>query len=90
MLDKHGSSHCCNTSNTARHKCFLSYKKDDAEYSDIFQIPNAECVCEMDKENHVSVKDSSAQLATILLQKITQEFKMLEPYHLELEFPKSP
>nr|XP_008265980.1 alpha-fetoprotein isoform X1 [Oryctolagus cuniculus] len=57
MLDKHGSSHCCNTSNTARHKCFLSYKKDDADYSDIFQIPNAEHICEMDKENHVSVKD---------------------------------
>ncbi|XP_076999296.1 alpha-fetoprotein-like isoform X2 [Tamandua tetradactyla] len=61
MVDKYGFSDCCNKNYTARQKCFLSHKKDDAEYSDIFQIPNPEQIlnksCEMDKENQVSVRE---------------------------------
>lgn len=57
LADRHVFSDCCNTNNSARHKCFLSYKKDVAGYSDIFQISNPEQICEMDKENHVPVKE---------------------------------
>ncbi|TKC44638.1 hypothetical protein EI555_014080, partial [Monodon monoceros] len=57
LADRHVFSDCCNTNNSARHKCFLSYKKDVAGYSDIFQISNPEHICEMDKENHVPVKE---------------------------------
>ncbi|XP_010981096.3 alpha-fetoprotein [Camelus dromedarius] len=57
IADKHVFSDCCNTNNTARHKCFLLHKRDDAGYSDIFQIPNFEQICEMHKENQVSVKE---------------------------------
>ncbi|KAM5284298.1 alpha-fetoprotein-like isoform 3-T4 [Hipposideros larvatus] len=57
MVDKHAFSDCCNINNTARHKCFLLYKKDDAGHSDIFQIPNPEQICETDKENQASVKE---------------------------------
>lgn len=56
MVDKHVFSNCCNINNTARHKCFLLYKKDDEGHSDIFQIPNPEQICEMYKENQVSVR----------------------------------
>ncbi|XP_049741998.1 alpha-fetoprotein-like [Elephas maximus indicus] len=56
MADKYGFSDCCNKNSTARHKCFLSHKKDDAGCRDTFQIPNPE-ICEMDKENQVSVKE---------------------------------
>nr|XP_019576360.1 PREDICTED: alpha-fetoprotein-like isoform X2 [Rhinolophus sinicus] len=56
MVDKHVFSNCCNINKTARHKCFLLYKKDDEGHSDIFQIPNPEQICEMDKENQVSVR----------------------------------
>ncbi|XP_027456497.1 alpha-fetoprotein-like isoform X2 [Zalophus californianus] len=55
--DKQKFSDCCNINNKARLKCFLLYKKDDADYSDIFQIPNPEQICEMDKVNQVSVKE---------------------------------
>lgn len=55
--DKEEFSHCCNINNKARLKCFLLYKKDDAGYSDISQIPNPEQICEMDDENQVSVKE---------------------------------
>ncbi|XP_036708001.1 alpha-fetoprotein-like isoform X5 [Balaenoptera musculus] len=57
LADRHVFSDCCNTNNSARHKCFLSYKKDVAGYSDIFQISNPEQICEMDKENPVPVKE---------------------------------
>ncbi|XP_057584032.1 alpha-fetoprotein-like [Hippopotamus amphibius kiboko] len=57
MVDKHVFSDCCNISNSARHKCFLLYKKDDAGYRDIFQISNPEQICEMDRENQVPVKE---------------------------------
>ncbi|XP_007126323.1 alpha-fetoprotein-like [Physeter macrocephalus] len=57
LADRHVFSDCCNTNNSARHKCFLSYKKDVAGYSDIFQISNPEQICEMDKENQVPVKE---------------------------------
>ncbi|XP_059868364.1 alpha-fetoprotein-like isoform X8 [Delphinus delphis] len=57
LADRHVFSDCCNTNNSARHKCFLSYKKDVAGYSDISQISNPEQICEMDKENHVPVKE---------------------------------
>ncbi|XP_036783389.2 alpha-fetoprotein-like isoform X1 [Manis pentadactyla] len=57
MADKHLFSECCNINNTARLKCFLLNKKDDAGYNDIFQIPNPEQICEMDKENQVSMKE---------------------------------
>ncbi|XP_015448988.1 alpha-fetoprotein-like [Pteropus alecto] len=57
VADKHVFSNCCNKNNTARHKCFLLYKKGDSSHSDIFQIPNPEPVCEIDKENQVSVKE---------------------------------
>uniref|UniRef100_A0A4W2GY03 Alpha-fetoprotein-like n=1 Tax=Bos indicus x Bos taurus TaxID=30522 RepID=A0A4W2GY03_BOBOX len=44
--------HICNNERmTARHKCFLLHKKDDAGYSEIFQISNPEQICEMGKEN---------------------------------------
>ncbi|XP_032187933.1 alpha-fetoprotein-like isoform X1 [Mustela erminea] len=55
--DKEEFSDCCNINNKARLKCFLLYKKDDAGYSDISQIPNPEQICEMDEENQVSVKE---------------------------------
>ncbi|EPY78247.1 serum albumin [Camelus ferus] len=64
IADKHVFSDCCNTNNTARHKCFLLHKRDDAGYSDIFQIPNSEQICEMDKENQVSVKERELVLLT--------------------------
>ncbi|XP_037685887.1 alpha-fetoprotein-like isoform X2 [Choloepus didactylus] len=61
MVDKYGVSDCCNKNYTARHKCLLSHKKDDAEYSDVFQIPNPEQIldksCETDKENPGSVRE---------------------------------
>ncbi|XFF78821.1 hypothetical protein AB1E18_005040 [Capra hircus] len=57
MADKCVFSDCCNINKTARHKCFLLHKKDDAGYSEIFQISNPEQICEMDKENQVPVKD---------------------------------
>ncbi|XP_046512717.1 alpha-fetoprotein-like isoform X2 [Equus quagga] len=57
MADKHMFSDCCNVNNTERQKCFLLYKKDDAGYSDMFQIPNPEQICEMDKENRMPVKE---------------------------------
>ncbi|XP_005628341.2 alpha-fetoprotein-like isoform X1 [Canis lupus familiaris] len=50
-------SDCCNINNKARLKCFLLYKKDDADDSDVFQIPNPEQICETHKENQVSVKE---------------------------------
>ncbi|KAM9237316.1 alpha-fetoprotein-like [Dugong dugon] len=56
MADKYGFSDCCNKNSTARHKCFLSHKKDDAGCRDTLQIPNPE-ICEMGKENRVSVKE---------------------------------
>ncbi|XP_054447506.1 alpha-fetoprotein-like isoform X2 [Pteronotus mesoamericanus] len=56
MTDKHVLSDCCKTNDTARHKCFLLSKKDDADYRDIFQIPNPEQICEMNKESAGSVK----------------------------------
>lgn len=56
MADKHVFSDCCNINNTARHKCFLLKKKDEADYKDILQIPNPEHICEVNKENQVSVK----------------------------------
>ncbi|KAM7154379.1 alpha-fetoprotein-like isoform 2-T2 [Molossus nigricans] len=56
MADKHVFSDCCNINNTARHKCFLLKKKDEADYKDILQIPNPEQICEVNKENQVSVK----------------------------------
>ncbi|KAB1282780.1 Afamin [Camelus dromedarius] len=64
IADKHVFSDCCNTNNTARHKCFLLHKRDDAGYSDIFQIPNSEQICEMHKENQVSVKERELVLLT--------------------------
>ncbi|XP_043428422.1 alpha-fetoprotein-like isoform X1 [Prionailurus bengalensis] len=57
MADKQEFSDCCNVNNKARLKCFLLYKKDDTEYSDVFQIPNLEQICEVDKENQASVKE---------------------------------
>ncbi|XP_058402330.1 alpha-fetoprotein-like [Diceros bicornis minor] len=57
MADKHMFSDCCNINNMERHKCFLLHKKDDADYSDIFQIPNPEQICEMVKEHQVSMKE---------------------------------
>ncbi|XP_007179901.2 alpha-fetoprotein-like isoform X3 [Balaenoptera acutorostrata] len=82
LADRHVFSDCCNTNNSARHKCFLSYKKDVAGYSDIFQISNPEQICEIDKENPVPVKEKSAfsisaQLLTPLFQGVTQECKIL-------------
>ncbi|KAF3825117.1 hypothetical protein GH733_005751 [Mirounga leonina] len=62
--DKQKFSDCCNINNKARLKCFLLYKKDDADYSDIFQIPNPEQICEMDKVNQVSVKERELVLLT--------------------------
>ncbi|XP_007953683.1 alpha-fetoprotein-like [Orycteropus afer afer] len=56
MVDKYGFSYCCGKNNTARHKCFLSHKKDDAGCRDTFQIPNPD-ICKTDKENRVSVKE---------------------------------
>lgn len=56
MADKEFSD-CCNINNKARLKCFLLYKKDDTDYSDIFQIPNLEQICEVNKENQASVKE---------------------------------
>lgn len=50
-------SDCCNINNKARLKCFLLHKKGDADYSDVFQIPNPERICEMDKENQVPAKE---------------------------------
>lgn len=57
MADKQEFSDCCNINNKARLKCFLLYKKDDTEYSDVFQIPNLEQICKVDKENQASVKE---------------------------------
>ncbi|XP_058153042.1 alpha-fetoprotein isoform X2 [Dasypus novemcinctus] len=61
MVDKYGFSDCCNKNYTARQKCFLSHKKDNEEYSDIFQISNPEQIlnksCEMVKENQVTVRE---------------------------------
>lgn len=51
MADKHVFSDCCNINKTARHKCFLLHKKDDAGYSEMFQISNPEQICEMGKES---------------------------------------
>lgn len=56
MADKHVFSDCCNVNNTARHKCFLLNKKDDANYSEILHIPNLEQICEVNKGNQVLVK----------------------------------
>ncbi|XP_036192013.1 alpha-fetoprotein-like [Myotis myotis] len=56
MVDKHVFSDCCNVNNTARHKCFLLNKKDDANYSEMLQIPNLEQICEVNKGNQVLVK----------------------------------
>lgn len=56
MADKHVFSDCCNVNNTARHKCFLLNKKDDANYKEILQIPNLEQICEVNKGNQVLVK----------------------------------
>ncbi|KAF6131139.1 hypothetical protein HJG60_008024 [Phyllostomus discolor] len=56
MADKHVLSDYCKTNNTARHKCFQLSKKDDADYRGTFQIPNPEQICEMSKENPVSVR----------------------------------
>ncbi|XP_036859165.2 alpha-fetoprotein-like isoform X3 [Manis javanica] len=64
MADKHLFSECCSINNTARLKCFLLNKKDDAGYNDIFQIPNPEQTCEMDKENQVSMKERVLVLLT--------------------------
>ncbi|XP_024433745.2 alpha-fetoprotein-like isoform X2 [Desmodus rotundus] len=56
MADKRVLSDCCKTNNTARHKCFLLSKKDDADYRDAFQVPNPEQICEMNKESPMSVR----------------------------------
>ncbi|XP_053511632.1 alpha-fetoprotein-like [Artibeus jamaicensis] len=56
MADKHVPSDCCKTNSTARPKCFLLSKKDDACYRDTFQIPNSEQISEMSKENPVTVR----------------------------------
>lgn len=56
MADKHVFSDCCNINNTARHKCFLLNKKDDADLWEIEQIPNPEQICDMNKDHQVSVK----------------------------------
>jgi hypothetical protein len=56
MVEKHMFTDCCTTNNTERLECFLSYKKDDMDYREIFQIPKPEQICEMDKENQMSMK----------------------------------
>ncbi|XP_037386128.1 alpha-fetoprotein-like [Talpa occidentalis] len=56
MADKQVFSDCCNASSTARHKCFLLHKKDDADYGDTVQIPNPERICEMDREKRMLIK----------------------------------
>uniref|UniRef100_A0A8C3YN70 Albumin domain-containing protein n=1 Tax=Catagonus wagneri TaxID=51154 RepID=A0A8C3YN70_9CETA len=57
MAGKHVFYDCCNVNNTARHKCFLLHKKDDAGYSDTFHISNPEQICGLDKENQGSMKE---------------------------------
>uniref|UniRef100_A0A3Q1N6I8 Albumin domain-containing protein n=3 Tax=Bos TaxID=9903 RepID=A0A3Q1N6I8_BOVIN len=59
MADKRVFSDCCNINKTARHKCFLLHKKDDAGYSEIFQISNPEQICEMGKESQVYIYETS-------------------------------
>lgn len=63
MADKRVFSDCCNINKTARHKCFLLHKKDDAGYSEIFQISNPEQICEMGKESQVLVKRQVSHLS---------------------------
>uniref|UniRef100_A0A673STD9 Albumin domain-containing protein n=1 Tax=Suricata suricatta TaxID=37032 RepID=A0A673STD9_SURSU len=57
MGDKQEFSDCCNVNNKARLRCFLSHKKDDTDFSDVFRISNLEHICEVDKANQASVKE---------------------------------
>ncbi|XP_015360762.1 alpha-fetoprotein-like isoform X2 [Marmota marmota marmota] len=57
MLAKHLFTNCCNTNSTARLKCFLFYKKDYGDHKDRFQSLKPEMICEMDKENQVTMKE---------------------------------
>jgi hypothetical protein len=41
----------------ARLRCFLSYKKDDADSHDTPLIPRPELTCEVAAENNVSLKE---------------------------------
>ncbi|XP_029332923.1 alpha-fetoprotein-like isoform X2 [Mus caroli] len=57
LLNSHVFTDCCKMKTAARLRCFLSYKKDDADSHDTPLIPRPELTCEVAEENNVSLKE---------------------------------
>ncbi|XP_051026665.1 LOW QUALITY PROTEIN: alpha-fetoprotein-like [Acomys russatus] len=56
LVDSHVLTDCCKRKSTARLKCFLSYKKDDADSSYSLLTPRPELTCEKGGEKNGSLK----------------------------------
>ncbi|XP_032772148.1 alpha-fetoprotein-like [Rattus rattus] len=56
LVDNQVFTDCCKRKNAARLRCFLSYKKDDADSRDTPLMPRPELICAMAEEGNVSLK----------------------------------